>query len=576
MTKRRIILSAFILILVAVFIIPAAAERVLFEQTTKVYTAAVDLTRTARYHDKDELSEILEGYKSAGVTTALIHEHRGTYPPDLLDAARDAGLGVALIPDLTTWLDADIERIVTEYGVKYIKLQRSTLTPKPQAKGKSESVCEVIDKYDLTLVITEDPMQLGNVEPLDFEKYYAAADGNILRSYHSYNYTNIDVMDYPTIYYQVYISAYDRNCRFITVKQLDDKGFTARENAERTIENIRLFCDKMESHGFVNEGTVDYNPYTSYIERRVSISAASAAAAVLMLALAIDLLLKNRVPYLTPAAVGISAAAFGLTFLLPESLVLLYPTLIAVFGPCFCMAILAAYIHGVKKRIGTIPLILSATALSLALIALLGTMLAALLGGTDYFLNLKLFRGVKLSLVVPIMFVIFLLVASEHKKVFKKRSLNDCKQLALNIFHKIRWYHIALLVFVAIACIVYVVRSGNVNRISFVETCIRNWLTEVFTARPRTKEIIAGWPCLILYIYFVKKDRAPLLQWIFAVGASTLYASAINTFCHVFTMVETMFLRVATGLLFGAIASAAALAVCASVISLIDRNKAKQ
>ena len=70
-------------------------------------------------------------------------------------------------------------------------------------------------------------------------------------------------------------------------------------------------------------------------------------------------------------------------------------------------------------------------------------------------------------------------------------------------------------------------------------------------ARPRTKEIILGWPCLALYLFYVKKDKAKLLQWVFAIGASILFASVVNTFCHAFTLAETMILRAANGMLFG-------------------------
>ena len=62
-------------------------------------------------------------------------------------------------------------------------------------------------------------------------------------------------------------------------------------------------------------------------------------------------------------------------------------------------------------------------------------------------------------------------------------------------------------------------------------------------------------------IYYVKKDSAKILQWIFAVGASMLFASTINTFCHVFTLTETMFLRIATGILFGGVITVVALII---------------
>ena len=124
--------------------------------------------------------------------------------------------------------------------------------------------------------------------------------------------------------------------------------------------------------------------------------------------------------------------------------------------------------------------------------------------------------------------------------------------------------------------VLYLKRSGNVSTISFSETYIRNWLTEYFTARPRTKEILLAWPCFALYIYYVKKNKAKLLQWIFAMGASMLFASTINTFCHVFTLTETMFLRIATGVLFGGVITIAVLIVNHICFSLVTSFMSKK
>ncbi len=566
MMKRRIILAALSLVLIAVFIVPGVVDRVQFEQSSKTYCAAVDLTRLTKFFEREELPDILDEYIDAGVTTAIIHEHRGTYPRYLLDIAKNSGVNIALIPDMTTWLEADLDRIVTEYGVKYVKLQKSTLTSAHQADGKIEFVSEMVDKHDLTLVLTEGGMQLGNVKTGGFDLIVEAADGNILRSFHSYFTTNVEVMDYPAGYYQIYISTLDRNCRFITVKQLEDEGFTNYENALRTMEVVRLYCEKMESHGFVNEGTVNYNEYSEYQSRHPFIPAAVAAVCMLWLALALDLLTKRNVMLVGTLA---AALAFAVSIVMPSSLLAFYPSLFAAFAPCFAVSIAAVYVHTVKSRMSTSSLVTSSVVLTLALFCVSGAILSALLGGTDYFLNFSEFRGVKLSLTLPMVFTLFLLLAS----IYKKRSIGEYKAIALDAVSKVRWYHFVLLALIAAVTAIYLTRSGNVDKISFTETVLRNWLTEVFVARPRTKELLLGWPCLVLYIYFVKNNRSKLLAWAFAIGASTLYASAVNTFCHVFTMVETMYLRLFVGALFGLPIAFIALGVVVLMLKWADKLK---
>ncbi len=544
MTKRRLVLGAIAIVLILAFIVPALAYRINFEQSTKVYTAAIDVTRLAKFFNIDQLPSALDDYKKAGATTAVILEHKGAYREDHIKAAKDAGFNIALIPDFTVESDAELPRLCEQYDVKYIKLQNSIWKEKEEAPGKNVHIINAIKNYNLTLVLTETINQLSNDKSESYEMYLEAANGNILRTFNTYNITNVDKMDYPAVYYQMYNSAYDRNTRFITVKQLDDEGFTSAENAKRTQENIRLFCDKMESHGFVNEGTVNYNNYNPPIR---TTHAAAAAIAVLMLAIMVDLLWKKKIPHFDLIVGGCAGVAFLVSFVMPITLLTLYPTLFATLSSCFCLLITAVFIKSFKDKLAFIPLLLLTIAISIVTLVTGGLTVAALMSGTDWFLNDFVFRGVKLTLIAPILFAAALIFVSNYKK----QRISDIKKMLVKALKSVRWYHFVLIALVGVVAIIYILRSGNVNRISFFETDLRNSLTEYFVARPRTKEIILGWPCLALYLFYVKKDKAKLLQWVFAIGASILFASVVNTFCHAFTLAETMLLRAANGLLFG-------------------------
>lgn len=582
--KRRIILILVSLVLILGVIFPAVANRMAWEETSQVYVVAVDVTRLAKYFSEEELPEILASYVDSGVNTAVVAENRGSYDERLLQMSQEAGLSLTLAPDISFSGDAGLKNLVEQYDVRYIKLQSSINKSRIESPTKSRAVCEVLENSDITLVLSETIYQLGNVEPVNYEDYVEAANGDLLRTYDSLIVTNVSDKEYNAIYYHLYNSAYDRNTRYITIKQLADKDFTPQENAARTQESIRLFCDKMEEHGFVNQGKVDYNAYQ--VDRPL-ISAAAVAASILLLALAADLLLPGKIPYLTVGALVAAAGAFGVTFVLPESLVLLYPTLFAMFAPCFCVAMTAVFIHWAKPKLGMTGLLLSTAAVACGLFALCGAVLTALLSGPDYFLNNLLFRGVKLALLAPIGFTFLLFGAWAYDRdvvmywwnfLKQKRTKEEYKALIRDAWKLVRWYHIAMAAAALVVVIVYLVRSGNVNQISFAEVWFRNTLTELFVARPRTKEFVLGWPCLALYVYYVKTDRSKLLQFVLAMGASILFASNINTFCHVFTMAQTMFLRIFTGLAVGSIVSLAALAansLALKTIEAVDKRLAK-
>ena len=179
-------------------------------------------------------------------------------------------------------------------------------------------------------------------------------------------------------------------------------------------------------------------------------------------------------------------------------------------------------------------------------------MQTVLLSGLDYYLNSIIFRGIKLSLIVPILYsaVSYAIIFSEKtQEHFMKKVI---KTLTMDI--KVYWVIIAGVIGAAGA--IYLIRSGNVTSISPFENFIRNTITEIMPARPRTKEFLIGWPALILFLYYIKNTKCTLLQWCFNVGACILFASVINSFCHVFTSAGVIYMRLLNGLMIGVVIGA--------------------
>ena len=87
---------------------------------------------------------------------------------------------------------------------------------------------------------------------------------------------------------------------------------------------------------------------------------------------------------------------------------------------------------------------------------------------------------------------------------------------------------------------------------------MRNFITDTFAARPRTKEFLIGYPCLVLLVYYLKKTNLSLIQIILAAGGAIVTASISNSFCHVFTDAATIYMRVVNGVLIGAFVCAVA------------------
>lgn len=59
----------------------------------------------------------------------------------------------------------------------------------------------------------------------------------------------------------------------------------------------------------------------------------------------------------------------------------------------------------------------------------------------------------------------------------------------------------------------------------------------------------------MLFVYYMRNSKIKLVQWFFAVGTSILSASVMNSFCHVFTDLSVIYMRVVNGVLIGAVLS---------------------
>jgi len=183
-------------------------------------------------------------------------------------------------------------------------------------------------------------------------------------------------------------------------------------------------------------------------------------------------------------------------------------------------------------------------------ILLLGAVcMSSMLSGIDYYVNNDIFRGIKLSLIIPVFYTAVL-----YYFMFIKRENTNLAQMIKKVFYseiKVYWVLIGGAIFAV--GFYYILRSGNVNSISGIEQALRTAVTEIFPARPRTKEFLLGYPALMLFVYYMKNSDWQLVKWLLAVGASILAASVTNSFCHVFTDFTVILSRTINGLLVGAV-----------------------
>ena len=104
--------------------------------------------------------------------------------------------------------------------------------------------------------------------------------------------------------------------------------------------------------------------------------------------------------------------------------------------------------------------------------------------------------------------------------------------------------------FVLAAGVYYIRRTGNTMSVSARELALRNLLENLLIARPRTKELLIGWPCAMLFVWSLRRHMN-FLPLIFGGGMSIGLVSVVNTFLHIRTPFLLSLLRTGWGLLFG-------------------------
>jgi hypothetical protein len=166
-----------------------------------------------------------------------------------------------------------------------------------------------------------------------------------------------------------------------------------------------------------------------------------------------------------------------------------------------------------------------------------GLGIAAFYGTTGAMLRLTPFSGVKLTLLLPPV----LILANDFKQRVHPESLSEIMS------RPSLWGELLLVGFLFAAAVLLTVRSDNAAFVPGWEVRFRDLLERVLWVRPRTKEFLVGYPCLVIYHALIRRGWAAHYREVFRLGASMAYASALNTFCHFHTLLPLSVVRVVNG-----------------------------
>ena len=190
--------------------------------------------------------------------------------------------------------------------------------------------------------------------------------------------------------------------------------------------------------------------------------------------------------------------------------------------------------------------------------------LSASLADTEYLLEVNIFRGIKLTFVLPLVLVAIAFL--QRFDIFDGKMddtdgvINQLKKI-LDMPVKIKT--LLGLGFVLIAGIVFVARSGHTSDmpVAGAELKFRAFLEHLMWARPRSKELLIGHPGFMLAALAWWRQWPTMILFVLVIVATIGQGSMVETFAHMRTPIYMSFVRGLGGIGLGAIIGAVAMAL---------------
>ncbi|MBR2039165.1 MAG: hypothetical protein IJ947_02050, partial [Phascolarctobacterium sp.] len=232
----------------------------------------------------------------------------------------------------------------------------------------------------------------------------------------------------------------------------------------------------------------------------------------------------------------------------------------AVFFPVLSMnVILDIWDKTTTSSVSALKVILNSTwQLALAvLMSLVGGMyLAAILADSRFLLEIDIYRGVKLTFIMPLVLMTILYVKRYDMLGVMGAGMKVAVSRVNDLLNKpITFKHIALLGVLGIVLLYFVARSGHSAGVpvAAIEVKMRLFLEQLMYARPRQKEFMIGHPAFFLAAYAAYYNAPCLMQYALTCGAVIGQASLVQTFCHMRTPVFMSTVRAIDGYAMGAV-----------------------
>ena len=184
--------------------------------------------------------------------------------------------------------------------------------------------------------------------------------------------------------------------------------------------------------------------------------------------------------------------------------------------------------------------------------------LSGALSDVKYFLEFEIFRGIKLTFVLPLILVAIAFLQRFNILDEAQKNISAFEQLKAILNLNVTVKYLLAGVFVLLAFVVLIARSGHTSGmpVSGLEIKIRAMLEHMFYARPRSKEIFIGHPAFVMAIAAFLQKFPKSICFVLTIIATIGQSSMVETFAHMRTPIFMSFMRGVDGVLPGALIGA--------------------
>jgi len=488
--------------------------------------------------------------------------------PEKVELVQDAGMEI--IPRTMSyggWNDTEYAEAVIAGYEKYDIVPEYIIVGGEAVFGfdeGSEFAKNYILDNDITIGLIENTTQLQNIIQNGVQEVAITSEYDTVRVFSVWNYIQYRYQYYgyegaEEIENTLFRAVTERNIRVIYFKPFlqNEDLHTYVTNPDEYVEMFDNLEQRLARHGysFGEASTMTEYNVSRIVQILVGIGVAIGAI----------MLLCSILPIGKKAAYALSGIAvigvLGANYVMPNTSILITSFGAAVVFACLGITFFTAQSRYLQERNSSMSLIkiIGCAALTLVitvLIALVGAvMTAAPISSTSFMLEIDIFRGVKLSQLLPIAYFALAFLAyfgfGNSKKHIGRLEILDIKDL---LFVQIRIWMIIAVAAVGVLGYYYIARTGHDTSIevSSIEMLFRNTLEEVLLARPRSKEFLFAFPAIMMMVYCsIKKFK--MWSLVFGMGGVIGVTSVINTFMHIRTPLYLGFARTGYSLLFGMI-----------------------